>query len=120
MKYQNHPKYLKFVNEILDDVIMESEKVQNYTFFESNGQFTFYTEAGIIDFYAVSDKMQIRDKKKWCTNGLVELLKAIGIKSGNRDGSRYQELFNYMSHEHNVTLLDSEMQEIINIVKRIK
>ncbi|EFK36777.1 Uncharacterised protein [Chryseobacterium gleum] len=32
----------------------------------------------------------------------------------------YQELFNYMSNEHNVTLLQQDMDEIIRIVKKIQ
>jgi len=31
----------------------------------------------------------------------------------------YQELFNYMANNHNVNLLESEMQEVIIIVKRM-
>jgi len=120
-KYESNPAYKKFVNEILDEVIMESPKIMgDYKFFDSNGQFTFNTSVGIIDFFAQSDKMQIRNKKKWCDNGLVELLKALGIKSANQDKSRYQEIFNHMSHEHNLILVDSEIDEIVRIVKRIK
>lgn len=32
----------------------------------------------------------------------------------------YQELFNHMHDEHNLILLESEMQEIINIVNKIQ
>lgn len=31
----------------------------------------------------------------------------------------YQELFNYMANNHNVLLLESEMNEIIHIVKQM-
>lgn len=31
----------------------------------------------------------------------------------------YQELFNYMANNHNVNLLESEMQEVISIVQRM-
>lgn len=34
-------------------------------------------------------------------------------------GVEYQELFDYMSENYNLTLLKGEMDEIINIVKRI-
>lgn len=33
---------------------------------------------------------------------------------------RYQKLFNYMSKEHGVTLLETDMQEICNIVNEIQ
>jgi hypothetical protein len=32
---------------------------------------------------------------------------------------KYQELFNHMSKEHNLTLLESEMEEIVELVKNI-
>lgn len=32
----------------------------------------------------------------------------------------YQELFNYMSDQHDLTLLESDMQEIVNIVNRMQ
>lgn len=32
----------------------------------------------------------------------------------------YQELFNYMHDEHDLILLESEMQEIINIVNKMQ
>lgn len=31
----------------------------------------------------------------------------------------YQELFNYMANNHNVNLIESEMQEVISIVQRM-
>ena len=31
----------------------------------------------------------------------------------------YQELFDYLANEHNLILVESELQEIINIVRRI-
>jgi len=33
--------------------------------------------------------------------------------------SKYQELFDYFANEHNVLLLESEMEEIIYIVSKI-
>lgn len=32
----------------------------------------------------------------------------------------YQELFNHMHNEHDVILLESEMQEIVNIVNKMQ
>lgn len=32
----------------------------------------------------------------------------------------YQELFNYMSNEHNVTLLEQDLDEIIRIVQKMQ
>lgn len=120
-KYEKNTAYQKFVNEILDDMIMANSKVVgDYIFYENNCQFTIFTTIGIIDYYPTTDKVQIRNKLTWRGNGLVEIFKALGIKGKGQDKSRYQELYNYMSKEHNLVLLESEMQEIINIVKRIK
>lgn len=81
MKYQQTEAYQKFVNEILDDVVMESEKIVDYVFFEKTGQFTFETVNQKIDFYPHSDKIHFRKKKKWQTNGLKILLDFIGAET---------------------------------------
>jgi hypothetical protein len=79
MKYEKNKNYQKFVNEILDDVIMTSEKVTDYQFFEQTGQFTFFTSKGVFDYYAQSDKIHFRNKNKWEINGLKQIFKLLSI-----------------------------------------
>lgn len=81
MKYQTNPRYEKFVNEILDDVIMANPKVSHYEFFENNGLFKIFTLSGTVDFYAHTDKVCF-GKNEWKPNGLNLLLEFIKIKGG--------------------------------------
>jgi hypothetical protein len=74
MAYQNSTQYRKFVDEILDDVVMTSDKIIEYAFFEKTGQFQFTTIDGLIDFYPHSNKIFFRKKKKWELGGLKLLL----------------------------------------------
>lgn len=75
MEYEKNPKYIEFVNKILDNVIMESEKIDDYKFFKINAQFTFITvNKEWVDFYPTTGKINFRDGKGWQDNGLKLLL----------------------------------------------
>jgi len=78
MKYEKNINYQRFVNEILDDIVMASDKFLNYTFFDNNAQFTFETINGKIDFYPTSNKISFRDSKGWRNDGLNCLLSYVG------------------------------------------
>jgi acyl carrier protein phosphodiesterase len=45
---------------------------------------------------------------------------ALDAASKNPNPMNYQKLFNYMSEEHGVVLLESDMQEICNIVNEMQ
>ena len=76
-KTERQQRYDYFVNEILDDVVMESEKVIKYKFDEPTKRFTIYCNNLTFDFYPTSDKIMAHGKNSWKENGLEHLLKYI-------------------------------------------
>jgi len=82
-KRQQTERLEKFVNEILDDIIMESPKIIKYEYHENNQQFVFYSVNGKFDYYPMSDKILNRKKNKWSTGGLNKIFGYIGHKPKN-------------------------------------
>lgn len=78
-------------------------------------------EQHLLKAFSVSWVAEIADYEK--------ILQAMENYAGERQGADvrptaedrdyYQELFNYMSGEHNILLLESDMFEIVDIVKKI-
>lgn len=75
----------KFVNEILDDVIMQSEKILSYQYFEQEQRFVFSSKAGKFTYYPMKDKVLNHQKNKWSENGLKKILEYINQKPQKND-----------------------------------
>ena len=67
----------KFVNEILDDVIMKSPKIQKYEYYENDHRFVFFSVNGKFTFYPKSGKLLNHKLNRWSNGGLDKILKYI-------------------------------------------
>lgn len=84
-KYEQHPAYLKFAEEIMDDVIAASPKYVDYQFFASTGQFTIEFKNEMVDFYPHLNKIKFRKKSKnFELDGLNKLLKYVGANTNTQ------------------------------------
>ena len=77
-----------------------------------------------INYFPKSDRVFYYDTEKWDdVADMIPFLTAYYINPTDKKPvkkSKYQELFNYMKDEHSVTLLEQDMIEICNIVKKIE
>ena len=79
-KQERQKRLDKFMNEILDDIIMQSPKILSYQYFENEQRFVFSSTGGKFTYYPMKDKILNHSKSKWSENGLKKILEYINQK----------------------------------------